>query len=494
MPESAGNSVSSTGPSISTSNGHPISNGDRFIPNRSCIVSDSSRLLFSSEQQDDFMPKTDYEHALAENCLGKEQASELLKERILAYSQKPPVPTQTGADEVKVVYSLKRTAPSTSQKQLLAASGAQHRVIPTTPFRTLDAPDLVDDFYLNLLDWSTQNIVAVALGGMIYLWNGNTASTTELCSLPEDVETHYTSVRFTRDGCHLALGLSDNTTQLWDLGRSKQLRTFRTHSARVSSLAWNGPLLSTGSKDFEIHNHDVRVREHLLSKMGENFHQQEVCSLEWSPDGSMLASGGNDNMICLTDEREMSRPRCQLTEHRAAVKALSWCPWQRNLLASGAGSNDQTVKIWNASSGSKVTEVVTDAQVTQVKWSFAESGCRELAVSHGFSRNGISLWRYPSMERAAELCGHTSRILSMAQSPDGSTLLTAGADETLRFWKVFPPCSSGGADLHGSSALSGPESGISRAARIGGQGGDHPMPGVKTLESLAASAKIKGIR
>jgi cell division cycle protein 20 (cofactor of APC complex) len=39
--------------------------------------------------------------------------------------------------------------------------------------------------------------------------------------------------------------------------------------------------------------------------------------------------------------------------------------------------------------------------------------------------------------QAAELTGHTARMLHMAQSPDGSSVVTAGADETLRFWKVF---------------------------------------------------------
>ena len=44
--------------------------------------------------------------------------------------------------------------------------------------------------------------------------------------------------------------------------------------------------------------------------------------------------------------------------------------------------------------------------------------------------------------RVAELRGHTSRVLHMAQSPDGTTVVSAAADETLRFWKIL----SGGAD------------------------------------------------
>lgn len=35
----------------------------------------------------------------------------------------------------------------------------------------LDAPKLRDDFYMNVLDWSSQNLLAVGLGDSVYLWN-----------------------------------------------------------------------------------------------------------------------------------------------------------------------------------------------------------------------------------------------------------------------------------------------------------------------------------
>ena len=45
------------------------------------------------------------------------------------------------------------------------------RCIPQFPEKILDAPDLVDDYYLNLLDWSQSNILAVCLAQTVYLWN-----------------------------------------------------------------------------------------------------------------------------------------------------------------------------------------------------------------------------------------------------------------------------------------------------------------------------------
>jgi len=45
------------------------------------------------------------------------------------------------------------------------------RKIPKQPFKVLDAPMLQDDFYLNLVDWSSTNILAVGLNGAVYVWS-----------------------------------------------------------------------------------------------------------------------------------------------------------------------------------------------------------------------------------------------------------------------------------------------------------------------------------
>jgi WD40 repeat protein len=42
-------------------------------------------------------------------------------------------------------------------------------------FQVLDAPALQDDFYLNLVDWSSHNVLAVGLGTCVYLWSACTS-------------------------------------------------------------------------------------------------------------------------------------------------------------------------------------------------------------------------------------------------------------------------------------------------------------------------------
>ena len=121
-------------------------------------------------------------------------------------------------------------------------------------------------------------------------------------------------------------------------------------------------LCFSGSRSSAIHHHDVRVAQHLIgSAQG---HTQEVCGLQWSPDGKYLASGGNDNVLNIwsNDMSESSQPLHSFNQHQAAVKALAWCPWQPSLLASGGGTADRCIKIWNCNSGVCLNSVDTKSQ------------------------------------------------------------------------------------------------------------------------------------
>ncbi|EOA16601.1 hypothetical protein CARUB_v10004774mg [Capsella rubella] len=400
-------------------------NLDRFIPNRSAM---------------DF----DYAHyALTEGRKGKDQAAtvsspskeayrkqlaetmNLNHTRILAFRNKPQAPVD-----------LLHTSHSASLHQQ-PKSVKPRRYIPQSSERTLDAPDIVDDFYLNLLDWGSANVLAIALDHTVYLWDASTGSTSELVTIDEE-KGPVTSINWAPDGRHVAIGLNNSEVQLWDSASNRQLRTLNgCHQSRVGSLAWNNHILTTGGMDGQIVNNDVRIRSHIVETY--RGHTQEVCGLKWSGSGQQLASGGNDNVVHVWDRSVASSNSTtqwlhRLEEHTSAVKALAWCPFQANLLATGGGGGDRTIKFWNTHTGACLNSVDTGSQVCSLLWSKNE---RELLSSHGFTQNQLTLWKYPSMVKMAELTGHTSRVLYMAQSPDGCTVASAAGDETLRFWNVF---------------------------------------------------------
>ena len=76
---------------------------------------------------------------------------------------------------------------------------------------------------LNLVDWSASNILAVALGNSVYLWNAGSGQIEQLCTL-EGSET-VCSVQWVQGGgSHLAVGTSAATVELWDCEKIKRLR------------------------------------------------------------------------------------------------------------------------------------------------------------------------------------------------------------------------------------------------------------------------------
>lgn len=359
-------------------------------------------------------PTTQFENVLADNLLGSKQE----REKVLSFKRRCPPSLQT-LGNFGVVYN---------EKENVKARTQVTRVIPQAPKRALDAPGLINDFYCNVVDWSCQNIVAVVLGESVYTYNGSTGETTVLCQLPS-----VSSVKWSADGQHLAIG-NDEYVSLWDVERKKVLRKLRSHSARIPSLSWNEYLLSSGSKDSEIHNSDLRISNHLVNRLVG--HEGEVCGLEWCPDNMNLASGSNDNLVMIWDKRcgDRTAPKHVFRDNLAAVKALAWCPWQSNLLATGSGTADRRIRIWDSKTGVCRNSIDTGSQVCGLQWGVND---KELISGHGFSQNQLTLWKYPTFSKIQDIYGNEGRVLSLCLSPDKTTVLSASADEILRFWDVF---------------------------------------------------------
>ncbi|GLJ45281.1 hypothetical protein SUGI_0953020 [Cryptomeria japonica] len=304
------------------------------------------------------------------------------------------------------------------------------RKIARSPYKVLDAPALQDDFYLNLVDWSSHNVLAVGLGTCVYLWSACSSKVTKLCDL--GLNDSVCSVGWTQRGTYLAVGTNIGEVQIWDATRCKKVRTMEGHRVRVGALAWSSQILSSGSRDRNILQRDIRAQDDFVSKLVG--HKSEVCGLKWSYDNRELASGGNDNQLLVWNQQS-TQPVVRFSEHTAAVKAIAWSPHQHGLLASGGGTADRCIRFWNTATNSHLNCIDTGSQVCNLVWS---KNVNELVSTHGYSQNQIIVWRYPTMSKLATLTGHTLRVLYLAISPDGQTIVTGAGDETLRFWNVFP--------------------------------------------------------
>lgn len=440
---------------------------DRFIPSRTTTnLEEALDLLDSSSKQECSHENQSLMNTLLRSeLLGQStperrttegvQQSPSRKDTVLKYRSSTGSIASDSSHTRESVFSAS-PATRTSLGPGTGTTLPRGRKIPKTPFKMLDAPQLQDDYYLNLVDWSSTNILAVALGSAVYLWSACTSKAALLADFHEETVT---SISWATAGSHISVGTSSGKVQIWDASAGAVVREMAGHESRVGVMAWSSAMLASGSRDRSIHLQDVRIRGAPRSRHGVSStssssdemipvatsnlsssllrsplramplplfssssssspaghapciirslsgHRQEVCGLKWSMDESMLASGGNDNKLFVW-QPSSSAPLHRFEDHTAAVKAVAWSPHQAGLLASGGGTADRHIRFWNATTGTALHKMDTQSQVCNLMWS---KNSPELVSTHGYSLNQVIVWKYPSMQKTATLSGHTLR-------------------------------------------------------------------------------------
>lgn len=157
-------------------------------------------------------------------------------------------------------------------------------------------------------------------------------------------------------------------------------------------------------------------------------------------DSNFLAVGGNDNTCTLWDISCIQSPKLKFVlPHKAAVKALAFCPWSKSLLATGGGSKDRTIKFWHTSTGTLLNEIQTSGQVTSLIWS---TRYKQIVATFGFGDIDdpilITLYSYPQLTPLTQVrTSSPLRVLSAVSSPSMTSICVATNDETIRFYELW---------------------------------------------------------
>ena len=198
---------------INTPNASNISktpnHADRFIPTRNNTQFELGHYKLTQSPDNEFLSPSmkEKQRIYSENLHG----TNISAAKILAYNSKLPAAPEGHINPLRAFYT---KTPGSAKSTI--------RHIPQEADRILDAPDMVDDYYLNLIDWSSHNVLAVALRNSLYLWNATDGITDLLFELPES--DNICSVSWLRDGHFLAVGSSMGTVQIWDCEQKKNMR------------------------------------------------------------------------------------------------------------------------------------------------------------------------------------------------------------------------------------------------------------------------------
>ncbi|KAF8338053.1 WD40-repeat-containing domain protein [Cantharellus anzutake] len=200
------------------------------------------------------------------------------------------------------------------------------------------------------------------------------------------------------------------------------VNTIQGHTGWVSSVSFSpdGSKVASGSNDQTGRIWDAVTGEELKVLRG---HTGGLLSVSFSPDGSKVASTSIDKTLRIWDAVTGEEVKT-LRGHSDWVVSVS----DGSRVASA--SVDKTVQIWDAATGEELKVLRGHTHwVHSVSFSF--DGSRVASAS---SDKTIRIWDAVTGEELKVLQGHTDWVHSVSLSSNGSRVASASYDKTVRIW------------------------------------------------------------
>jgi tetratricopeptide (TPR) repeat protein/tRNA A-37 threonylcarbamoyl transferase component Bud32 len=204
-------------------------------------------------------------------------------------------------------------------------------------------------------------------------------------------------------------------------------RRYYTGAVECLAMSPDGKLLAAGGESKAVHVWDPSSKGVEVKYL--KGHHDRIKGIAFSPDGKLLASSGNEDQTVKVWDLEAEKELFTRKAHAPWVLGVAFSPDGKLLATVGA---DQTVKLWDARTGAEL-KTLKGHQLWV--WGVAFSPAGDVLASASGDRT-IKLWDVATGAEIRTLQGHTDRARNLAFSADGKRLASCSWDGTVRLWDL----------------------------------------------------------
>ncbi len=233
----------------------------------------------------------------------------------------------------------------------------------------------------------------------------------------------------------VATGSEDTTIRLWNIDTGAEIGLLTGHQKSVETIAFHphqSGLLFSGDRAGQIRLWQVDKLTELISI---NSQQSKVNCLAISPDGRLMISGGSDKtikiwLLGLTDERSIDN-LATFKAHQLAVNGVAFNPIEGEVSFASV-SSDRRVILWEMESATPLSIFTAHTQAVKTL-AFSPDG--KLLATAG-DDGLILIWDMDCRKLVQTLSAHRWTISSLSFLANGNTLISASWDGNIKFWQV----------------------------------------------------------